>query len=214
MTTEKLEINPKFFNKLDSLYKGKTSKITNNSKVKKTFGSTPISVISDNTKKKTTKVLHIPDNTQTKKKTMNILNSDIISSDDFTSNSDNIISSDEEFEIIEKRKPKIKKRKKKKYNKREKKNFRQKINNSFHLFDDDDSAHIVAKLDKRNPLYNKIINLPYHELIKNLIKNNTNSINNTNHFDKNTYLVINFQCFLSGLLIGITMTFSIFLLKY
>ena len=145
---------------------------------------------------------------------MNILNSDIISSDDFTSNSDNIISSDEEFEIIEKRKPKIKKRKKKKYNKREKKNFRQKINNSFHLFDDDDSAHIVAKLDKRNPLYNKIINLPYHELIKNLIKNNTNSINNTNHFDKNTYLVINFQCFLSGLLIGITMTFSIFLLKY
>ena len=154
--------------------------------------------------------MHIPDNTQTKKKTMNILNSDIISSDDFTSNSDNIISSDEEFEIIEKRKPKIKKRKKYKKSKK----FRQEINNSFHLYDDDYSAHIVAKLDKRNPLYNKIINLPYHELIKNLIKNNTNSINNTNHFDKNTYLVINFQCFLSGLLIGITMTFSIFLLKY
>jgi len=210
MTTEKLEINPNFFNKLDSLYKRKTTKITTNPKVKKTFGSTPISVISDNTKKKKTKVLHIPDNTQTKKKTMNILNSDIISSDDFTSNSDNIISSDEEFEIIEKRKPKIKKRKKYKKSKK----FRQEINNSFHLYDDDYSAHIVAKLDKRNPLYNKIINLPYHELIKNLIKNNTNSINNTNHFDKNTYLVINFQCFLSGLLIGITMTFSIFLLKY
>jgi hypothetical protein len=210
MTTEKLEINPNFFNKLDSLYKRKTTKITTNPKVKKTFGSTPISVISDNTKKKKKKVLHIPDNTQTKKKTMNILNSDIISSDDFTSNSDNIISSDEEFEIIEKRKPKIKKRKKYKKSKK----FRQEINNSFHLYDDDYSAHIVAKLDKRNPLYNKIINLPYHELIKNLIKNNTNSINNTNHFDKNTYLVINFQCFLSGLLIGITMTFSIFLLKY
>lgn len=210
MTTEKLEINPNFFNKLDSLYKRKTTKITTNPKVKKTFGSTPISVISDNTKKKKTKVLHIPDNTQTKKKTMNILNSDIISSDDFTSNSDNIISSDEEFEIIEKRKPKIKKRKKYKKSKK----IRQEINNSFHLYDDDYSAHIVAKLDKRNPLYNKIINLPYHELIKNLIKNNTNSINNTNHFDKNTYLVINFQCFLSGLLIGITMTFSIFLLKY
>ena len=52
MTTEKLEINPNFFNKLDSLYKRKTTKITTNPKVKKTFGSTPISVISDNTKKK------------------------------------------------------------------------------------------------------------------------------------------------------------------
>ena len=212
MTTEKLEINPNFFNKLDSLYKGKTTKFLSHPKVKKTFGSTPISVISDNTKKKFTKVLHIPDNTQTKKQAMNILNSDIISSSDFTSNSDNIISSDEEFEIMEKKKPKIKKRQKKKYKK--KKNFRQKINNSFHLFDDDDSAHIVAKLDKRNPLYNKIINLPYHELIINLIKNNTNTNTNTNntntnHFD--TYLVI---CFMSGLLIGITMTFSIFLLKY
>ena len=202
MTTEKLEINPNFFNKLDSLYKGKTTKFPSHPKVKKTFGSTPISIISDNTKKKT-KVLHIPDNTQTKKKTMNILNSDIISSSDFTSNSDNIISSDEEFEIMEKKKPKNKKRKKKKYKK--KKNFRQKINNSFHLFDDDDSAHIVAKLDKRNPLYNKIINLPYHELIN----ISYDKKNNTKYFD--TYLVI---CFMSGLLIGITMTFSIFLLKY
>jgi hypothetical protein len=211
MTTEKLEINPNFFNKLDSLYKGKTTKFLSHPKVKKTFGSTPISVISDNTKKKFTKVLHIPDNTQTKKQAMNILNSDIISSSDFTSNSDNIISSDEEFEIMEKKRQK-KKRQKKKYKKKKykkKKNFRQKINNSFHLFDDDDSAHIVAKLDKRNPLYNKIINLPYHELIINLIKNNNNNTNNTNHFD--TYLVI---CFMSGLLIGITMTFSIFLLKY
>lgn len=196
MTTEKLEINPNFFNKLDSLYKRKTTKITTNPKVKKTFGSTPISVISDNTKKKKTKVLHIPDNTQTKKKTMNILNSDIISSDDFTSNSDNIISSDEEFEIIEKRKPKIKKRKK--YKKRKK--SRQEINNSFHLYDDDYSAHIVAKLDKRNPLYNKIINLPYHELIN----ISYDKKNNTKYFD--TYLVI---CFMSGLLIGITITFSI-----
>ncbi len=193
MTTEKLEINPNFFNKLDSLYKRKTTKITTNPKVKKTFGSTPISVISDNTKKKKTKVLHIPDNTQTKKKTMNILNSDIISSDDFTSNSDNIISSDEEFEIIEKRKPKIKKRKK--YKKRKK--SRQEINNSFHLYDDDYSAHIVAKLDKRNPLYNKIINLPYHELIN----ISYDKKNNTKYFD--TYLVI---CFMSGLLIGITIT--------
>ena len=197
MTTEKLEINPNFFNKLDSLYKRKTTKITTNPKVKKTFGSTPISVISDNTKKKKKKVLHIPDNTQTKKKTMNILNSDIISSDDFTSNSDNIISSDEEFEIIEKRKPKIKKRKK--YKKRKK--SRQEINNSFHLYDDDYSAHIVAKLDKRNPLYNKIINLPYHELIN----ISCDKKNNTKYFD--TYLVI---CFMSGLLIGITMTLSIF----
>tara|TARA_B100000929_G_scaffold290440_1_gene283981 strand:- start:1830 stop:2435 length:606 start_codon:yes stop_codon:yes gene_type:complete len=193
MTTEKLEINPNFFNKLDSLYKRKTTKITTNPKVKKTFGSTPISVISDNTKKKKTKVLHIPDNTQTKKKTMNILNSDIISSSDFTSNSDNIISSDEEFEIIEKRKPKIKKRKK--YKKRKK--SRQEINNSFHLYDDDYSAHIVAKLDKRNPLYNKIINLPYHELIN----ISYDKKNNTKYFD--TYLVI---CFMSGLLIGITIT--------
>ena len=193
MTTEKLEINPNFFNKLDSLYKRKTTKITTNPKVKKTFGSTPISVISDNTKKKKTKVLHIPDNTQTKKKTMNILNSDIISSDDFTSNSDNIISSDEEFEIIEKRKPKIKKRKKYKKSKK----FRQEINNSFHLYDDDYSAHIVAKLDKRNPLYNKIINLPYHELIN----ISYDKKNNTKYFD--TYLVI---CFMSGLLIGITIT--------
>ena len=203
MTTEKLEINPNFFNKLDSLYKGKTTKITNNPKVKKTFGSTPISVISDNTKKKKTKVLHIPDNTQTKKKTMNILNSDIISSSDFTSNSDNIISSDEEFEIIEKRKPKNKKRQNKKYKKYKKsKKFKQKINNSFHLFDDDYSAHIVAKLDKRNPLYNKIINLPYHELIN----ISCDKKNNTQYFD--TYLVI---CFMSGLLIGITMTLSIFI---
>ena len=193
MTTEKLEINPNFFNKLDSLYKRKTTKITTNPKVKKTFGSTPISVISDNTKKKKTKVLHIPDNTQTKKKTMNILNSDIISSSDFTSNSDNIISSDEEFEIIEKRKPKIKKRKKYKKSKK----FRQEINNSFHLYDDDYSAHIVAKLDKRNPLYNKIINLPYHELIN----ISYDKKNNTKYFD--TYLVI---CFMSGLLIGITIT--------
>ena len=137
--------------------------------------------------------MHIPDNTQTKKKTMNILNSDIISSDDFTSNSDNIISSDEEFEIIEKRKPKIKKRKK--YKKRKK--SRQEINNSFHLYDDDYSAHIVAKLDKRNPLYNKIINLPYHELIN----ISYDKKNNTKYFD--TYLVI---CFMSGLLIGITIT--------
>ena len=198
MTTEKLEINPNFFNKLDSLYKRKTTKITTNPKVKKTFGSTPISVISDNKK---TKVLHIPDNTQTKKKPMNILNSDIISSSDFTSNSDNIISSDEEFEIIEKRKPKIKKRKK--YKKRKK--SRQEINNSFHLYDDDYSAHIVAKLDKRNPLYNKIINLPYHELIN----ISYDKKNNTKYFD--TYLVI---CFMSGLLIGITMTFSIFKLTH
>lgn len=198
MTTEKLEINPNFFNKLDSLYKRKTTKITTNPKVKKTFGSTPISVISDNKK---TKVLHIPDNTQTKKKTMNILNSDIISSDDFTSNSDNIISSDEEFEIIEKRKPKIKKRKRKKYKKEKRKKSRQEINNSFHLYDDDYSAHIIAKLDKRNPLYNKIINLPYHELIN----ISFDKKNNTKYFD--TYLVI---CFMSGLLIGITMTFSIF----
>jgi len=195
MTTEKLEINPNFFNKLDSLYKRKTTKITTNPKVKKTFGSTPISVISDNTKKKKTKVLHIPDNTQTKKKTMNILNSDIISSDDFTSNSDNIISSDEEFEIIEKRKPKKKRSKKRKKS-------RQEINNSFHLYDDDYSAHIVAKLDKRNPLYNKIINLPYHELIN----ISYDKKNNTKYFD--TYLVI---CFMSGLLIGITMTLSIFI---
>ena len=193
MTTEKLEINPNFFNKLDSLYKRKTTKITTNPKVKKTFGSTPISVISDNTKKKTTKVLHIPDNTQTKKKTINTLNDDIISSGDFTSNSDNIISSDEEFEIIEKRKPKIKKRKKYKKSKK----FRQEINNSFHLYDDDYSAHIVAKLDKRNPLYNKIINLPYHELIN----ISYDKKNNTKYFD--TYLVI---CFMSGLLIGITIT--------
>ena len=199
MTTEKLEINPNFFNKLDSLYKRKTTKITTNPKVKKTFGSTPISVISDNKK---TKVLHIPDNTQTKKKTMNILNSDIISSDDFTSNSDNIISSDEEFEIIEKRKPKIKKRKRKKYKKEKRKKSRQEINNSFHLYDDDYSAHIVAKLDKRNPLYNKIINLPYHELIN----ISFDKKNNTKYFD--TYLVI---CFMSGLLIGITMTLSIFI---
>ena len=204
MTTEKLEINPNFFNKLDSLYKRKTTKITTNPKVKKTFGSTPISVISDNKK---TKVLHIPDNTQTKKKTMNILNSDIISSSDFTSNSDNIISSDEEFEIMEKRKPKIRKRKKKKYKykKKKSKKFRQEINNSFHLYDDDYSAHIVAKLDKRNPLYNKIINLPYHELIN----ISCDKKNNTKYFD--TYLVI---CFMSGLLIGITMTFSIFKLTH
>jgi|TARA_B100001971_G_scaffold210071_1_gene234813 hypothetical protein len=197
MTTEKLEINPNFFNKLDSLYKGKTTKITSNPKVKKTFGSTPISVISDNKK---AKVLHIPDNTQTKKKTINTLNDDIISSSDFTSNSDNIISSDEEFEIMEKRKPKIKKRKRKKYKKEKSKKFRQEINNSFHLFDDDYSAHIVAKLDKRNPLYNKIINLPYHELIN----ISYDKKNNTKYFD--TYLII---CFMSGLLIGITMTFSI-----
>ena len=59
MTTEKLEINPNFFNKLDSLYKGKTTKFTSHPKVKKTFGSTPISVISDNTKKKFTKVLEM-----------------------------------------------------------------------------------------------------------------------------------------------------------
>jgi len=197
MTTEKLEINPNFFNKLDSLYKGKTTKISSNPKVKKTFGSTPISVISDNKKtisdNKKTKVLQIPDNTQTKKKTINTLNDDIISSGDFTSNSDNIISSDEEFEIIEKRKPKIKKRKK--YKKRKK--SRQEINNSFHLYDDDYSAHIVAKLDKRNPLYNKIINLPYHELIN----ISYDKKNNTKYFD--TYLVI---CFMSGLLIGITIT--------
>ena len=197
MTTEKLEINPNFFNKLDSLYKGKTTKITSNPKVKKTFGSTPISVISDNKK---AKVLHIPDNTQTKKKTINTLNDDIISSSDFTSNSDNIISSDEEFEIMEKRKPKIKKKKRKKYKKEKSKKFRQEINNSFHLFDDDYSAHIVAKLDKRNPLYNKIINLPYHELIN----ISYDKKNNTKYFD--TYLII---CFMSGLLIGITMTFSI-----
>jgi len=203
MTTEKLEINPNFFNKLDSLYKGKTTKISSNPKVKKTFGSTPISVISDNKKtisdNKKTKVLQIPDNTQTKKKTINTLNDDIISSGDFTSNSDNIISSDEEFEIIEKRKPKIKKRKREKYKKEKEKSqkFRQEINNSFHLFDDDYSAHIVAKLDKRNPLYNKIINLPYHELIN----ISYDKKNNTKYFD--TYLVI---CFMSGLFIGITMT--------
>jgi len=65
MTTEKLEINPNFFNKLDSLYKRKTTKITTNPKVKKTFGSTPISVISDNTKKKKKKNFK---NTKKKKK--------------------------------------------------------------------------------------------------------------------------------------------------
>lgn len=195
MTTKKLEINPNFFNKLDSLYKGKTNKITtnlkvNSPKVKKTFGSTPISVISENKKEK---IVHIPDNTQTQKRTINTLNDDIISSSDFTSKSDNVISSDEEFEIIEKRKPKKKRNKKRK-------RFRKEINNSFHLYDDDYSAHIVAKLDKRHPLYHKLINLPYNELIN----ISYNKKNNTKYFD--TLLVI---CFMSGLLIGITMTFSI-----
>jgi len=205
MTTKKLEINPNFFNKLDSLYKGKTNKITtnlkvnspkvNSPKIKKTFGSTPISVISENKKEK---IVHIPDNTQTQKKTINTLNDDIISSSDFTSKSDNLISSDEEFEIIEKRKPKKKRNKKRKRFRKE--INKQEINNSFHLYDDDYSAHIVAKLDKRHPLYHKLINLPYNELIN----ISYNKKNNTKYFD--TLLVI---CFMSGLLIGITMTFSI-----
>ena len=65
MTTERLQVNPNFFNKLDSLYKGKGKKIITNfkkpvekktvekPKVKSdTFGSTPIFGHSDNKKKK------------------------------------------------------------------------------------------------------------------------------------------------------------------
>ena len=207
MTTERLQVNPNFFNKLDSLYKGKGKKIITNfkkpvekktvekPKVKSdTFGSTPISVISDNTKKKN--FLQIPDNTQRR-------NKKIIPKSKVKREIINVSSSDKEFEIIEDqilgKKLKRVKYQRPKASKGRRENFGQKYNNSFHLYDDNNSMHIVAKLDKKNPLYNKIIDLPFQDLI---------NISYYNKFENkyfSTYLIIFFIC---GLFLGITITFN------
>jgi len=184
MATERLQINPIFFNKLDSLYKGKgkgkkittnpteliEQKTIENPKVKKsdTFGSTPISVISENTKKK---YLQIPDNTQTSNKNVFPILETKKHKKEEKGEIINFSSNNKEFEIIEdqilKKRPAKEKYQRQKFFKRKRKRkiFRQKYNNSFHLYDVNNSIHIVAKLDKKNPLYNKIIDLPYQDLI-------------------------------------------------
>ena len=143
MPVEKLQINKNFFNKLNSVYSKR--KDTNT----QSFGSSPVSVITEKPTTNHIKSFTIPDNTQpitihdnTQPKHEKIKHKSI----------KNIKSSSpkkqkEVLQIIENKDTTIT------------------TNNSFHLYDDDYHTHLIAKLDKRNPLYNKLINLPFNEII-------------------------------------------------
>ena len=134
MPVEKLQINKNFFNKLNSVYSKR--KDTNT----QSFGSSPVSVITQKSTTPSIKSFTIPDNTE------------------------QIIEQPKSVKKIKKKSTSPKKQKKV-FQIIEKHYTTIKTNNSFHLYDDDYHTHLVAKLDKRNPLYNKLINLPFDQII-------------------------------------------------
>ena len=98
-----------------------------------------------------------------------------------------------EFEIIEKKKNKTI------INHYTKQEILPKKNNSLEIYDDDNNFYIQTKIDKRNPIYNKIINLPFHEIINITYQNNSNV--------ERRY--IHYICCLFGISIGIIIGFFI-----
>ncbi len=134
MPVEKLQINKNFFNKLNSVYSKR--KDTNT----QSFGSSPVSVITEKPTTNHIKSFTIPDNTQPKHEKIQHKSIKNIKSSSPKKQK-------EVIQIIEKKDTTII------------------TNNSFHLYDDDYHTHLIAKLDKRNPLYNKLINLPFNEIV-------------------------------------------------
>ena len=149
MPVEKLQINENFFNKLNSVYSNKKS-INPQS-----FGSSPVSVITAKPKPPTVTPFVIPDNTgpSIERKIPEKIPEPVKQIKKTKSPSPK--KQKEVFQIIEKTEKKMK------------------TNNSFHLYDNDNHTHLVAKLDKRNPLYNKLINLPFDEIINISYKNDS-----------------------------------------
>lgn len=164
----KLKIDSSFFKKLDSLHKGKSKKANTNTEHKsKSFGNTSLSVINDKQK--------------IKKSSPKIIKQE--------SNSESNSESDSEFEIIEKKKNKTIIN----HYHYPKPEILPKKNNSLEIYDDDNNFYIQTKIDKRNPIYNKIINLPFQEIINITYKNNSNV---ERHY-------IHYICCLFGISIGI-----------
>jgi hypothetical protein len=139
MPVEKLQINKNFFNKLNSVYSKR--KDTNT----QSFGSSPVSVITEKPTTNHIKSFTIPDNTQPKHEKIQHEKIQHKSIKNIKSSSPK--KQKEVLQIIEKKDTTII------------------TNNSFHLYDDDYHTHLIAKLDKRNPLYNKLINLPFNEIV-------------------------------------------------
>lgn len=152
MPVEKLQINKNFFNKLNSVYSNKKS--TN----PQSFGSSPVSVITEKPKPPAIAPFIIQDNTgpSIERKIPEKI-SELVKQIKKTK-LPSPKKQKEVFQIIEKT---------------EKTEKKIKTNNSFHLYDDDNHTHLVAKLDKRNPLYNKLINLPFDEIINISYKNDS-----------------------------------------
>ena len=168
----KLKVDSNFFNKLDSLHKSKSKKANTNTQHKsKSFGNTSLSVI--NNKQKIKKP-----SPKIKKSLPKIIKQE--------SNSESDSESDSEFEIIEKKNKTI-------INHYTKQEILPKKNNSLEIYDDDNNFYIQTKIDKRNPIYNKIINLPFHEIINITYQNNSNV--------ERRY--IHYICCLFGISIGI-----------
>ena len=160
----KLKIDSSFFNKLDSLHKSKSKKVNTNTENKsKFFGNTSLSVINNKQK--------------IKKSPPKIIKQE--------SNSE----PHSEFEIIEKKKNKTIIN----HYHYPKPEILPKKNNSLEIYDDDNNFYIQTKIDKRNPIYNKIINLPFHEIINITYQNNSNV--------ERRY--IHYICCLFGISIGI-----------
>ena len=160
----KLKIDSSFFNKLDSLHKSKSKKANTNTQHKsKSFGNTSLSVINNKQK--------------IKKSPPKIIKQE--------SNSE----PHSEFEIIEKKKNKTIIN----HYHYPKPEILPKKNNSLEIYDDDNNFYIQTKIDKRNPIYNKIINLPFHEIINITYQNNSNV--------ERRY--IHYICCLFGISIGI-----------
>ena len=160
----KLKIDSSFFNKLDSLHKSKSKKANTNTQHKsKSFGNTSLSVINNKQK--------------IKKSPPKIIKQE--------SNSE----PHSEFEIIEKKKNKTIIN----HYHYTKPEILPKKNNSLEIYDDDNNFYIQTKIDKRNPIYNKIINLPFHEIINITYQNNSNV--------ERRY--IHYICCLFGISIGI-----------
>ena len=177
----KLKIDSSFFNKLDSLHKSKSKKVNTNTENKsKFFGNTSLSVI--NNKQKIKKP-----SPKIKKPSPKIIKQE--------SNSESDSVSDSEFEIIEKKKNKTIIN----HYHYPKPEILPKKNNSLEIYDDDNNFYIQTKIDKRNPIYNKIINLPFHEIIYVTYKNNSNV---ERHY-------IHYICFLFSISIGIIIGFFI-----
>ena len=162
MPVEKLQINKNFFNKLNSVYSKR--KDTNT----QSFGSSPVSVITEKPTTNHIKSFTIPDNTQPKHEKIKHKSIKNIKSSSPKKQK-------EVLQIIEKKDTTII------------------TNNSFHLYDDDYHTHLIAKLDKRNPLYNKLINLPFNEIINISYKQESEK-------QKLIYCTIGLLC---GLIIGL-----------